>query len=111
MECPWVKELAVAVTVCDREGKILFMNDGAYKLFKNSGGFKLVGSNVLDCHPERVRAKVKYHLDTEETYTFNVEENGSFRIVHGTPWYGDGKYGGFVEISFHTPERVPTFRR
>jgi hypothetical protein len=47
----WVKELPGSVVVCDLEGIIQEMNK-AVKTFEADGGIKLVGSNLLDCHPE-----------------------------------------------------------
>ena len=46
----YMKELNVAITVCDKEGKILQMNEKSQKT--NHGN--LVGQNVFDCHPEPV---------------------------------------------------------
>ena len=56
LESAWVKEFDGAVTVCDREGVILEMNDRAAEVFAGDGGRALVGTNALDCHPERARA-------------------------------------------------------
>ena len=50
----YMKELNVAITVCDKEGKILQMNDKSQ--MTNHGD--LVGQNVLDCHPEPARTKL-----------------------------------------------------
>lgn len=47
----YMKELNVAITVCDSDGNILMMNDKSQKT--NHGD--LVGQNVLDCHPEPAR--------------------------------------------------------
>jgi len=47
-----VKEFPGSVVVCDLEGIIQEMNDKAVKTFEADGGIKLVGSNLLDCHPE-----------------------------------------------------------
>ena len=44
----WIKEFPAAVTVCDEDGIILEMNDKAAKTFEKDGGYKLVGSNMLD---------------------------------------------------------------
>ncbi|MDP3186487.1 MAG: PAS domain-containing protein, partial [Anaerolineales bacterium] len=64
-ENSWIKEFPGAVTVCDAEGIILEMNAAAEEVFKEDGGRKLIGSNVLDCHPEPARAKFKHMLDTQ----------------------------------------------
>ena len=52
----WLKELPIAITVCDKDGIILEMNDKSAKTFESDGGYALIGSNVLDCHPAAARA-------------------------------------------------------
>ena len=47
----WIKEIDIAITVCGKDGIILSMNDKALSTFKDDGGEKLIGTNVLDCHP------------------------------------------------------------
>ena len=48
----YFKEVNLAVTICDKEGKILEMNDKSRKTFLKPGQEDLIGKNVLDCHPE-----------------------------------------------------------
>lgn len=107
----WVQQFPAAVTICDRDGVILYMNDGAVQLFRKSGGSQLIGTNVLDCHPKPARARLSHMLATRETDVFHVEENGTTRIVYDAPWYVDGEYCGFVELSFEVPRDIRTFVR
>ena len=51
----YFKEVNLAVTICDKEGKILEMNDKSRKTFLKPGQEDLIGKNVLDCHPEPAR--------------------------------------------------------
>ena len=62
----WVKEFPAAVTVCDEDGIILEMNDKSAKTFEKDGGRKLIGSNMLDCHPEPARSKTERLLAARE---------------------------------------------
>lgn len=48
----WVKELPAEIMVCGADCVILEMNAEAESLFAADGGRGLLGSNVLDCHPE-----------------------------------------------------------
>ena len=48
----WVQHFPAAITVCDTDGIILEMNAHAVKSFADEGGANLIGTNVLDCHPE-----------------------------------------------------------
>jgi hypothetical protein len=43
----WIREFPGAVTVCDRDGIILAMNDKSVQTFENSGGAGLIGSNRI----------------------------------------------------------------
>ena len=66
IDANWVKEFVGAVTVCDAEGTILDMNDRAATTFAQRGGRALIGSSVLDCHPEHARAKLAELMATRQ---------------------------------------------
>ncbi|MFZ5882056.1 MAG: diguanylate cyclase [Chloroflexota bacterium] len=107
----WVKEFPAAVTVCDAEGIILEMNDRAAKTFESDGGYKLVGSNVLDCHPEPARTKTERLLAAREKNVYTIEKNGIKKLIYQSPWYKEGVYAGFVELSLEIPFELPHFIR
>ena len=93
----YMKELNVAITVCDKEGKILQMNDKSQKT--NHGD--LVGQNVLDCHPEPARRKLMRLM----------EEHGVKKLIYQTPWYENGEFMGLVEFSLEIPFEMPHYIR
>ena len=103
----WARELPAAITVCDRNGVILEMNDKARSTF--SGDF--VGRNVLDCHPEPARAKLAELLATGKSNVYTIEKKGIRKLIYQSPWFRDGQFAGLVEISLELPESVPHFRR
>ena len=103
----WAHELPAAVTVCDRNGTILEMNDKARSTF--SGDF--VGRNVLDCHPEPARGKLAELLATGKGNIYTIEKNGRRKLIYQSPWYRDGQFAGLLEISFELPASLPHFRR
>jgi hypothetical protein len=103
----WARELPAAVTVCDRNGVILEMNDKAKNTF--SGDF--VGRNVLDCHPEPARAKLAELLATGKSNVYTIEKKGIKKLIYQSPWYRDGQFAGLVEISLELPAALPHFRR
>jgi transcriptional regulator with PAS, ATPase and Fis domain len=107
----WAKEFPGAVTVCDRNGRILDMNDKAARTFQNDGGSGLIGKNVLDCHPEKARTKLKGMLSSGQTNCYTIEKNGARKLIFQSPWYDHGTYSGFVELSFEIPEKLPHFVR
>jgi PAS domain-containing protein len=46
----WMNSIDVAVTVCDREGIIVLMNDQAVRTFSAAGGKTLLGKFIWDWH-------------------------------------------------------------
>ena len=55
----WIREFRGAITVCDPDGIILEMNDAAIRSNAEDGGAKLIGTNLLACHPEPSLSKLK----------------------------------------------------
>ena len=107
----WVKEFPAAVTVCDEDGIILEMNDKSAKTFEKDGGRKLIGSNMLDCHPGLSRQKTERLLAAKVKNVYTIEKNGVKKLIYQSPWYKDGEYAGFVEISLEIPFEMPHFVR
>ncbi len=108
----WVKNAPFAVTVCDRKGIILEMNDRSIETFDKDGGKRLIGANVLECHPLRARAKLKKMLGSGKTNTYTIEKKGQKKLIYQSPWYNaQGKCAGFVEISLPIPQKIVHFVR
>jgi transcriptional regulator with PAS, ATPase and Fis domain len=107
----WVQEFSAAVTVTDREGKILEMNAAAVKTFEKDGGARLIGSNVLDCHPEPAKAKLRDIMENRTTNVYTIEKAGIKKLIYQAPWYQDGEYAGVVELSVEIPFEMPHFVR
>jgi transcriptional regulator with PAS, ATPase and Fis domain len=110
-EQAWVREFSGAVTVCDRDGVVLQMNDRAAAVFQADGGRALVGTNVLDCHPEPSRSKLTTMLATGQANVYTIEKDGVKKLIYQAPWYREGEYAGFVEISLEIPAEMPHFVR
>ena len=105
----WVKEFPAAITVSDAAGIILEMNLMAAETFKDEGGEKLIGSNMLDCHPEPARTKLRQLLETQQVNVYTVEKDGVRKLIYEAPWYEGGIYRGFVELSLVIPNQIPHF--
>ena len=110
-EHSWVKEFPGAVTVCDPGGVILEMNDKAANTFEKDGGRALIGKNVLDCHPDPARGKLERLMDSRQPNAYTIEKNGVKKLIYQSPWYLNGEYAGFVEVSFEIPFEMPHFVR
>ncbi len=111
VEATWVREFAGAVTVCDAGGIILEMNDKAAATFAADGGRALIGTSVLDCHPEKARAQLVAMLESGQRNVYTIEKNGVKKLIYQSPWYRDGVYAGFVELSLEIPFELPHFVR
>lgn len=94
----WSKELDAVISVCNTQGIIIEMNDKAIRHFGKYGGGDLVGSNLLDCHPEPSKSKLKDLMRTQGSNTYIVENSENKRLITQKPWYQNGKYAGFIEI-------------
>lgn len=107
----WLKEFPAAVTVCDPDGIVLEMNDKAAKTYESDGGYALIGKNMLDCHPGLARQKTERLLAAKEKNVYTIEKNGVRKLIYQSPWYENGEYAGFVEISLEIPFEMPHFAR
>jgi hypothetical protein len=107
----WLKEFPGAVTVCDQDGLILSLNDKAVRTFADDGGAALIGKNVLDCHPEPARTKLRGMMQARRTNVYTIEKRGVKKLIYQVPWTVNGEYRGFVELSLEIPFELPHFVR
>ena len=111
IDLSWVKEFPGAITVCGRDGTLLEMNDKAAMTMAKDGGRALIGKNVLDCHPEPARSKLKDLMEKQQANIYTIEKQGKKKLIYQSPWYHQGEYAGFVEFSFEVPFDMPHFIR
>ena len=107
----WIDEFPAAITVCDANGIIIQMNKKAIISFEKECGENLIGTNLLDCHPEPSKSKLKELFNTKKKNVYTIEKNGVKKLIYQTPWYKDGIYAGFVELSLEIPFDMPHFIR
>jgi transcriptional regulator with PAS, ATPase and Fis domain len=110
-EYTWIKEFPAAITICDEEGIILEMNDKAAKTLEKDGGYKLIGSNMLNCHPDPAREKTERLLAARVKNVYTIEKNSIKKLIYQSPWYKNGEYAGFVELSLEIPFEMSHFIR
>jgi hypothetical protein len=111
MELSWIKELPIAITVCDKDANILEMNNKSVKTFEKYGGAKLLGRSLFECHPGESGEKLAALLSSRKTNCYTIEKLGIHKMIYQSPWFQDGEYMGFVELSFELPIDVPHFVR
>ncbi len=107
----WFKEFPDAITTCDAKGILLDMNDKAAASMEKDGGRALIGKNILDCHPEPARSKTEQMLASQTKNVYTIEKNGVKKLIFQSPWYRNGRYAGFVELSLEIPTDMPHFVR
>lgn len=108
----WAEEFNGAVTVCDRDGIIVYMNKQSVRQFSKYGGEKLTGSNLLDCHSEPSKSKLKQMLESPVDNMYTTENSeGVRKIIYQTPWKMKGEFCGIIEISFLLNSELPNFQR
>jgi hypothetical protein len=107
----WVQGFPASITVCDRTGVLLEMNDRAAQVFAADGGRDLIGRNMLDCHPEPARGKTERLLASGATNVYTIEKQGVKKLIYQAPWYRDGQFAGLVELSIELPADLPHFVR
>jgi transcriptional regulator with PAS, ATPase and Fis domain len=107
----WIKEFPGSITVSDANGILLEMNDKAAKGFAEDGGLDLIGTNIFDCHPEPSRTKLMELYKACRENVYSIEKNGIKKLIYQTPWYRDGQFAGFIELSLEIPFDLPHFIR
>ena len=106
----WMNSVGCAITICDRDGKILYMNNRSRETFARHGD--IVGQNLMPCHNERSQAMIRNMLETGETNAYTIEKGGVRKLIYQTPWRDkDGVIAGMAEISIVLPEEMPHYVR
>jgi len=111
MSSDWLKGVEAAITVCNRDGIIVYMNERSAQMFAEDGGYDLIGRNLLDCHPGTSRDKLEALLMSEEKNCYTIEKNGKRKLIYQVPWYDDGAYAGLAEFALPLPNEMPHFIR
>jgi hypothetical protein len=107
----WIEHLPIAVTVADENGTILELNAASRDVFAADGGAALVGRSVFDCHPEPARTKTLELYENRQANHYTIRKNGRRKVIHQLPWFVDGVFRGFVELSIPVPDEMPEFDR
>ena len=108
----WLEEDDSAITICDLDGIIVYMNEKSKKSFaKYDESGVNVGSSLIECHPEPARSKLLGMLKEPQTNIYTIEKKGIWKIIRQSPWLKDGIFSGVTEVSFEIPAAMPHFIR
>ncbi len=50
-------------------------------------------------------------LAAHEKNIYSIEKNGVKKLIFQSPWFKNGEYAGFVELSLEIPFEMPHFVR
>lgn len=104
----WAMDMNCAITVCDREGTIVYMNEPSRELYRKHGN--LIGKNLIPCHGERSRGIIRdlRHRRVECLY---YREKGVRKLIYQSAWRENGEVAGLVEFSIILPAEMPHYVR
>ena len=110
MNFNWAEDMNCAVTVCDKSGIIIFMNQKSRDTFCKNGE-SMVGRSMITCPNEHSQAKIREMLEQGTSNCYTIEKNGVKKMIYQTPWRENGVVMGLVEISMVIPEEMPHYIR
>ncbi len=103
----WENEANLAVTICNREGLIVYMNERSKRTFCKPGEETLVGKNLFDCHSDSSITTIRKLMEKKESNTYTMEIRGTKKLIHQIPWLQNGECVGMVELSIELPNNMP----
>ena len=108
----WAYGMDCAVTVVDRECKIIYMNERSRVTFASRGGGDLIGHNIMDYHSERSRSIISRLLSEGGSNAYTISKEGKRKMIYQTVWRDrNGEIGGLVELSMIIPDEMPHYVR
>ena len=111
MSSTWIKEVPFAITVTDKTGQIIEMNESSRNTFKKYGGKALIGKNLEDIHSDHACKKIAEIITSKTANSYTIEKNGVKKLIYQAPWFQDGEYAGLVELSMIIPDEIPHYVR
>ena len=107
----WAEGTHCAITVCDLEGKVIFMNERSRATFDKDGR-TMLGQNLMPCHSEKSQEKIRHMIATDTVNCYTIDKQGVKKMIYQTPWRdSDGNVRGMVEISMVIPQDMPHYIR
>jgi len=105
------KELPFAITVCDTNAIILYMNDRSISTFQKYGGAAIIGTSLFEYHHGPSEVKLRGLIDTQTKNAYTVEKNGIKKMIYQSPWFKEGEFAGLIELSLEVPLEMEHFVR
>lgn len=106
----WADEVGYAVTIADKDCRIIYMNKRSRETFCKNGE-DLIGKNLMDCHPEHAKTIIRRLLSEGGTNAYTITKNGVNKLIFQSAWRLDGEVAGLVETSMVLPADMKHFDR
>lgn len=107
MNFDYFKEFDSAVTICDKNAIIVYMNEKSKTTFPNTK----TGEHLFKCHSEKSIDKINFILSGKTANTYSIEKNGIKKLIHQAPWFENGEIAGLIEISILLPQDLTHHNR
>ena len=116
----WAAKCNFAVTVCDYNAVVIYMNEKSKATFAKYGN--IVGKSLKECHSPKSWEMINKLLAEGGTNAYTITKEGINKLIYQTAWFtddpskgillADGRIvGGLVELSIVLPVEMPHFNR
>ncbi len=105
----WAREMDCAITVCDANANIIYMNDASRRI--NSPEVDIIGHNLRQYHPPRAIEIIDRLLREGGYNAYTISKRGQRKMIYQAAWRQGGQIAGLVEISMVIPEELPHYVR
>ena len=108
--CHWADEVNYAVTIADKNCRIIYMNRRSRETFCKNGE-DLIGKDLMECHPEHARQIIRKLLVEGGPNVYTITKNGLNKLIFQSSWKFKGEIAGLVETSMILPPDMKHFDR
>lgn len=111
MNYDYLKKIPAAVTIADKDNKIVYMNDKSIEVFANEGGLELIGQDLFECHNQNSQKIMHEILKTGNPNSYTIEKKGIKKFIYQAAWSNENNESGLIEFSFEIPFDLSNFIR
>lgn len=106
----WADEVDYAVTICDKDCRIIYMNQRSRQTFCKNGE-DLIGKDLMACHPPHAQATIRRLLSEGGSNCYTITKQGVNKLIFQSAWKIDGEIAGLVETPMVIPPDAKHFVR
>ena len=101
----YFEHIDYSVTICDKEGIVVYQNAVSRE---NEGN--VIGRSLFKCHKEKSNEKIRHMIETGDNNTYEILKHGKRFLIRHSPWYDteNGSVTGLIELSIPLPDKYPT---